>query len=125
MLLRYVEHNFLPSFRIGNKNYNFYFGFWPVSGRLGARDPLQRVGLVSDKIPKLSPYRWHQADTVPRRRRPRTNLKKVVRAVTAVQPAAAPLNCDVRPGHKGVGPKSREEAQGNENQKHRPTFPTA
>ena len=53
---------------------------------------------------------------MPRRRRPRTNLKKVVRAVTAVQPAAAPLNCDVRPGHKGVGPKSREEAQGNENQ---------
>ena len=35
----------LPSSRIGNKNYNFSFGVWPVSGRTWPRDPFNRVGL--------------------------------------------------------------------------------
>ncbi len=36
---------YLPSFRIGNKRYNFYLGFWPVSGRTWPRDPFKRAGL--------------------------------------------------------------------------------
>ena len=35
----------LPSLRIGNRNYNFNFVFWPVSGRTWPRDPFNRVGL--------------------------------------------------------------------------------
>ncbi len=35
----------LPSLRIGNENYNFNFGFWPVSGRTWPRGPFNRVGL--------------------------------------------------------------------------------
>ncbi len=36
----------LPPFTIiGNRNPNFYLGFWPVSGRTWPRDPFQRGGL--------------------------------------------------------------------------------
>ncbi len=47
----------LPSFRIGNQNYNFNFGFWPVSGRTWPRDPFNRVGLEKWYInhPTLAP----------------------------------------------------------------------
>ncbi len=47
----------LPSFRIGNTNYNFNFGFWPVSGRTWSRDPFNRVGLEKwcRNHPQLAP----------------------------------------------------------------------
>ena len=53
---------YLPSFRIGHQNYNFSFGFWPVSGRTWPRDPLKRVGLEKRCInhPKLMSIYLHK-----------------------------------------------------------------
>ena len=47
----------LLSFRIGNNNYNFSFGLWPVSDRTWSRDPFKRVGLekLCRTHPKLAP----------------------------------------------------------------------
>ena len=42
---RLPELRILPSLRIGNRNYNFNFVFWPVSGRTWPRDPFNQVGL--------------------------------------------------------------------------------
>ncbi len=47
----------LPSFRINDTNYNFDFGFWPVSGRTWPRDPFKLVGLEEwcRNHPQLAP----------------------------------------------------------------------
>ena len=46
-----------------NKNYNFIFSFWPISGRTWPRDPVKQVGLGKwyTNHPKLTPETNYKA----------------------------------------------------------------